>query len=81
MKDRFILLSGGNVEGDYKLKPVMVYHFANPHALEDYVEHLLLVHFYSNAKWWVMCPPFIGYLTSKLEGELCEYCAEENVAV
>ena len=77
--DRFTLLLGGNAEGDYKLKPVMVYHSANPCALKGYVKHLLPVHFYSNAKGWVTGSLFIDYLTSKLEGELREYCARENI--
>jgi len=78
-KDRFTLLLGGNAEGDCKLKPVMVYHSANPCALKGYVKHLLPVHFYSNAKGWVTGSLFIDYLTSKLEGELREYCARENI--
>jgi len=78
-EDRFTLLLGGNAEGDYKLKPVMVYHSANPCALKGYVKHLLPVHFYSNAKGRVTGFLFIDYLTSKLEGELREYCARENI--
>ncbi|GFG29801.1 hypothetical protein Cfor_00232 [Coptotermes formosanus] len=79
-KDRFMLLLGGNAEGDYKLKPMMVYHSANPRALKGCVKHNLPVHFYSNAKGWVTGPLFSDYLTSKLEGELQEYCAKENLA-
>jgi hypothetical protein len=79
-KDRFMLLLGGNAEGDYKLKPVMVYHSANPHVLKGCVKHHLPVHFYSNTKAWVTGPLFSDYLTSKLEGELQEYCAKENLA-
>jgi len=56
-----------------------VYHSANPCALKGYVKHLLPVHFYSNAKGWVTGSLFIDYLTSKLEGELREYCARENI--
>jgi hypothetical protein len=61
-KNRFILLLGGNTEGDYKLKPVMVYHCANPDALKGYVKHLIPVPVYSNAKGWVTDPLFIEYL-------------------
>jgi hypothetical protein len=77
--DRFTLLLGGNAEGDYKLKPVMVYHSENPCALKGYVKHLLPVHFYSSAKGWLTGSLFIDYMTSKLEGELREYCAKENL--
>jgi hypothetical protein len=78
-KDKFTLLLGGNAEGDYKLKPVMVYYSANPCALKGYVKHLLPLHFYSNTKGRVTGSLFIDYLTSKLEGELREYCARENI--
>jgi hypothetical protein len=37
-----MLLFGGNVEGDYKLKLVMVYHSANPRALKGCVKHCYL---------------------------------------
>jgi hypothetical protein len=49
---------------------VMAYHSAVPHA----------VYFYSNSKGWVTEPLFIDCLTSKLEGELCEYCTKGNKA-
>jgi len=58
------------LRGDYKLKPVMAYHSAIPHA----------VYFYSNSKGWVTEPLFIDCLTSKLEGELCEYSTKGNKA-
>jgi hypothetical protein len=45
-KDRFAQLLGGNTEGDYKLKPVVVYHSANPCALNSYIKHLLPMHFF-----------------------------------
>ena len=45
-KDRFAWPLGGNTEGDYKLKPVMVYHSANPLALNSYIKHLLPTHFF-----------------------------------
>ena len=63
-----MLLLGGKAERDYKLKPVMVYHFANPRALKGCVKHLLPVHIYSNA--WVTGPVFSDYLRSKLDSEL-----------
>jgi hypothetical protein len=45
-KDRFTLLLGGKTEGDHKLKPVMMYHSANPCAVKGCVKHLLPAHFY-----------------------------------
>ena len=35
-KDCFTLLLGANLMGDCKLKPALVYHAENPHALKGY---------------------------------------------
>ena len=42
-KDRFTLLLGANLMGDRKLKPVIVYHAENPHALKGYAKTSLPV--------------------------------------
>jgi hypothetical protein len=73
------LKANGNTEGDCTLKPVMIYHSVNPHAVEGYIKHLLSIHFYSNAKGWIMGNIFCDYLVSKLEDELHQYCMKENL--
>ena len=47
-RDRFTLLLGANLMGDYKLKPVLVYYADNLRALKKYPKNTLPVHCYSN---------------------------------
>uniref|UniRef100_A0A8C4Q849 Uncharacterized protein n=2 Tax=Eptatretus burgeri TaxID=7764 RepID=A0A8C4Q849_EPTBU len=79
-KDRFTLLLGGNVEGDCKLKPLMVYHSENPKALKGYVKKCLPVYWYSNAKGCITGKIFCEYFSSQLHTELKEYCEKENLS-
>jgi long-subunit acyl-CoA synthetase (AMP-forming) len=55
----------------------MVYHSANPRALNGCVKHLLPTHFFQVPRGWATV---VDYLTSELEDRLQEYCARENLA-
>jgi hypothetical protein len=52
-KDRLTLLLGSNTAGDFKLKPLLVYHSKNPKAFKGKVKNLLSVIWRSNSKAWV----------------------------
>ena len=78
-KDRFTLLLRANLMGDCKLKPVLVYHAENPHALKGYEKKSLPVHWYSNSSGWMMGHIFQEYSKTQLLGELKEYCLSKGL--
>ena len=73
-KDRFTLLLGANLTGDCKLKPALVYHAENPHALKGYDKTSLPVRWFANFNGWMMGHIFQAYSKTQLVHELKEYC-------
>lgn len=62
-KDRLMLLLGGNAAGDFKLKPLLVYHSENLRALRRYSKPNLSVIWRSNKNAWATRSIFHEWFT------------------
>uniref|UniRef100_A0A8C4RA68 HTH CENPB-type domain-containing protein n=1 Tax=Eptatretus burgeri TaxID=7764 RepID=A0A8C4RA68_EPTBU len=78
-KDRLTLLLGGNAAGDFKLKPLLVYHSENPRAFKGILKASLPVIWKSNPKAWVTLPVFEDWFWHHFVPEVKLYCAKNNL--
>ncbi|XP_036597382.1 tigger transposable element-derived protein 1-like [Trichosurus vulpecula] len=79
-RDRLTLLLGGNAEGDFKLKPMLVYWSRNPPALRGYNQQSLPVLWRSNKKAWVTKAIFEDWFSSYFSPAVEKYCKDRNIA-
>ncbi|XP_064093599.1 tigger transposable element-derived protein 1-like isoform X2 [Macrobrachium nipponense] len=78
-QDGLTLLLGANAEGDYRLKPALVYHAENPLGPMAYANALLPCYWYSNPEAWIT-EQIINDYFFKLHYELKCYCEREGIA-
>ena len=77
-KDQVLLL-GGNTSGNYKIKPLLVHHSANPKGLKRYSKTHLPVIYTSNKKVWVTSALFTYWLSVHSIPEWMKYCSKQNL--
>nr|XP_032833715.1 tigger transposable element-derived protein 1 [Petromyzon marinus] len=79
-KDRLTLVLGSNAAGDFKLKPLLVYHSENPRALKGYTKNTLPVIWKSNPKARVTGAIFEEWFRVYFVPAVKEYCRTNNLA-
>ncbi|XP_023706958.1 tigger transposable element-derived protein 1 isoform X2 [Cryptotermes secundus] len=79
-KDRLTVLLCGNAKGDFKCKPLLVYHSQTPRALKGVRFQNLPVHWRSNRKAWVTGKLFEDWFLNCFCVEVEQYCCKSGIA-
>ena len=81
MKDRLTLLLCANASGDFKVKPLLVYHSENPRAFKKYKmqKSQLSVMWRSNSKAWVTRILFVEWINEVFRPAVKKYLLEKNL--
>lgn len=78
-KERFTLLLGGNAEGNFKFKPLVINQSENPKSMKGVDKRHLPVHWRSNKKTWMTAALFQDWVTNCAIPEKRAYCSKENL--
>nr|XP_023656335.1 tigger transposable element-derived protein 1-like isoform X2 [Paramormyrops kingsleyae] len=81
MKDRLTLLLCANASGDFKLKPLLVYHSENPRVFKQHsvIKDKLSVMWRSNAKAWVTRQLFVEWINKVFGPSVKKYLTENGL--
>lgn len=72
------LLLGSNVEGDFKLKPLLVYRSKNPQTLKKQAKGTPPVVWKAKSKVWVTAALFKAWFTQYFIPEIKQYYLKYN---
>lgn len=78
-KDKLTLLLGGNAAGDFKIKPMVVYHSETPRAMRGFSKEHLPVVWKSSKKALLTADLFQQWYVSSFCPSVKHYCEEKNV--
>ncbi|CAH2327285.1 tigger transposable element-derived 1-like [Pelobates cultripes] len=73
-KDRLTLLLGGNASGDFRIKPLLVYHSQTPRAMRGISKSSLPVIWKANRKAWITRDIFTEWFTDHFCPSMQCYC-------